>query len=241
MRTLICVPSALLGVAAALLLAGCRTAHIPLPDTLAATQRLSVEGRQGSRIKEHLRFGPYEAYSIDRSWVKGRDLQILAYEGNRRKQQYTFVLREGTTEHWSVSCEAFLRAQTIHTEIIEVELTNRTDVACRFRSPDDPVGDWRLDLTEDGDQPLEGRLSQGDAVLDVRGTRALEKGLRAETTTGYHLLQAGRAVAAVEVINDGAVWLPDEAPPGLRHVLSATAAALLLLEDLRAHLPGATA
>lgn len=237
MRISICAIGVHLGVVAALLLAGCRTAHMPLPDPLETTQRFSVEGRQGLKIKEHLRFGPYEAHAIDRSWVKGRDLQILAFEGNKRKQRYTFALREGQAERWSVSCEAFLRRQAISTEIVEVEVTNRSSVACLLWSPEDPAETWHLELLESGERPLAGRLSRGDMALDISGTRALHKGLPTHATTGYHFLEEEHVIGAVEVINNGAVWLHSEAAPYLQSVLSATAAALLLLEDLRAHLP----
>jgi len=55
-------------------------------------------------------------------------------------------------------------------------------------------------------------------------------------TTGYRFERDGRAVAAVDVMNDGSVWFHAGADAGARAVIAAAAAALLLLEDLRATL-----
>jgi hypothetical protein len=42
----------LLGILIGMLLfPGCRTARMPLPETLAATERMPVSGRQGLRLK----------------------------------------------------------------------------------------------------------------------------------------------------------------------------------------------
>jgi len=210
---------------------------MPVPDALSATERLPVQGRQGWKIKEHLRFGAYQAHAIDRSWVRGGDVQILAYDGSKRKQYYTFVLREGQIDRWRVSCEAFLRRQALSTGVADVELKNRSELECRLFSLEDPSEEWLLALTERGERPLTGSLSKGSTKLEVQGTRALQQGTRADATTGYQVLDAGQPVGAVEVVNDGAVWLRDEARTDRRGVLPATLAVLLLLEDLRAHLP----
>jgi hypothetical protein len=226
-----------LTLAGIMLLSGCQAARMPVPDALSATERLPVQGRQGWKIKEHVRFGAYQAHTIDRSWVRGSDLQVLAYDGSKRKQHYTFLLREGQTDRWRVSCQAFLRRQALSSGGLDVELKNRSELECWFFSVDTPTEEWHLTLTERGERPLNGTLSKGSTMLEVEGTRALQQGLRADATTGYQILDAGQPIGAVEVVNDGAVWLRDEARTERRGVLPATMAALLLLEDLRAHLP----
>jgi hypothetical protein len=218
------------------LLAGCRTAQMPVPDALAASERLPVVGRQGWKIKEHLQFGSYEAHTIDRSWVRGSDLQVIIYEGNRRKQQYTFYLREGTADRWRVSCQAYLRKRSLQGGGTEIDLMNRSEVGCRLHELGSADGSWELKLDERGERPLEGQLTRGDEQWEVRGTRKLAGGLPAESTTGYEIGGAERPLGAVEVIGNGAVWLHEEAAPDQRAVIAAAAAALLLLEELRDHL-----
>lgn len=225
----------------ALLAMGCRTAQMPVPDSLASAERMPVQGRQGWKIKEHLRFGAFEAHTIDRSWVRGSDLQVLIFEGNRRKQQYTFLLRERTADRWRVSCNAYLRKRTLHIGIGEADLLNRSEMGCRLHALGDPEAAWALRLDERGERPLEGHLSRGNDQWAVRGTRKLAGGLPAESTTGYQIGEADHPMGAVEVIGNGAVWLDASVTPDQRGVLAATAAALLLLEELRDHLSGGSA
>jgi len=84
------------------------------------------------------------------------------------------------------------------------------------------------------------RTARGSACLVVLslagGCAAARMALPAGQTTGYELRSGDRVVGAVEVIGGGAVRLRPELGATERAVLAATAAALLLLEDLRATL-----
>lgn len=222
-----------------MLLAGCQATRMPGPDELSTSQRLAVEGRQGWKIHEHLRFGPYEAHEIDRSWTRGRDREILLYSGNKRRQRYTFTLREGGVDRWDVSCEANLTKHALGADGAEVALKNRSWLDCSLRSLGAPAEVWEMALSERSERPLGGRLSHGAAELEVRGTRKIQGGLPGEATTGYEVLEEERVVGAVEVVNNGAVWLHEGLSPDRQSLLSASAAALLLLEDLRESLPDA--
>jgi hypothetical protein len=220
-----------------LLLDGCTTAQMQVAPELQDSERLAVSGRQGSKIDEHLWFGPYEATAVDRSWVRGSDLQVLLYEGNKRRQRFTFTLREDGVDRWEVDCHASLVRRVIHTDVVDVEARNRSRLDCELQSLDAAGERWDLALSETRERPLAGFLSHDAEEIEVLGTRALEGGLPLAATTGYEVRSSGRPVAAVEVINDGAVWLYGTGAGERRSVLAATAAALLLLEDLRARLP----
>lgn len=216
------------------MLFGCSTARIPVPDSLSDAERLPVEGRQGLKIRERLRFGPYEAAEIKRSWTRGSDLSVMIYEGNKRVQRFTFVLQADNAPTWDVSCGAFLRMRTGHFPEVDVAFENRSELDCTLQAlhADET---WTLSLRGEDEQPLAGVLHADDSTLDVRGTRRLQKALSPGTTTGYEILDGIRATAAVEVINAGAVWLENQSSPSERDLLAATAASLLLYEDLRAH------
>ncbi|QXD15537.1 hypothetical protein GQ464_000890 [Rhodocaloribacter litoris] len=218
-------------------LVGCQAAHMPVPEALSTAGRLPVQGRQGWKIKEHLRFGSYEARDIDRSWVRGGDLVVNALELNRRKQHYSFTLRKGAADHWHVACEVLLRRGMVDAEVVDVVFADRSELACTLDAIDREAARWTLALAGEYARPLEGSLVSGGTELGIYGTSALKGGLPAGTTTGYEIVRAGRPVAAVEVISEGAVWLPETAMEG-RDLFAAVATALLLLEDLRAHLPG---
>lgn len=220
------------------LLLACSTAHMPLPNTLSSMDPMPVKGRQGQKIKESLSFGTFEAIEIDRSWVKGGDIQLTAFESGKRSQHFTFQLRDEGADRWFVSCEASLRRSAVNTEVVDVEIMNRSRATCYITLQPDISITWILTLGERGDRPLVGDLTNKAKLLTVTGTRKLSGGLSAESETGYEFREGEQVLAAVEVINNGVVWLPEPTTPD-RDVLAAAMAALLLLEDLRAHLPSA--
>lgn len=215
------------------LLPACQTARMPVPETLAASERMPVQGRQGWKLNQQIRFGPFETSEVQRSWTRGRDLRVLAYERNNRRQQYSFTLREAAQDRWRVTCAATLLARTIHTPVVDVEPTNRSALHCSLRSLEGSGEVWELMLHEQRERPLAGTLTRDGATLRVLGTNRLDRALSTSATTGYEIQENGRVLGAVEVINDGAVWLRGDVAPGSRSLVSATSAALLLLEDLR--------
>lgn len=228
-----------LGAAAVLLavLAACQAARTPLPEGLRAAPRMHVEGRQGWKIDQRLRFGPYEAHPVDRSWTRGRDVRVLTVGRSRRRQRYAFTLREQGREPWRVECEAFLRTRSVDLGVVQVEPENASALDCRLRPLGGVGEEWWMVLDEEGERPLRGTLQDGERVLDVVGTNRLERALPVRSTTGYRIAEEERDLAAVEVVNDGAVWLDPGLTPAERSPLAAATAALLLLEDLRETLP----
>lgn len=214
----------------------CSTARMPVSESLDAVEPMLVTGRQAQKIKTSLSFGPFEAVEIDRSWVKGSDVQKGAFEAGRRSQRFTFLLRDQGIDRWFVSCEASLQRSAVNTEVVDVEIQNRSKATCYLTPQPDLSITWILALSERGDRPLEGELTNKAITLAVTGTRKLKGGLPSQTETGFEFRKDERVVAAVEVINRGAVWLSEDTTVD-RDVLAAAMAALLLLEDLRAHLP----
>ncbi|MBA2244924.1 MAG: hypothetical protein H0W11_08200 [Gemmatimonadetes bacterium] len=220
-----------------LALGACQTAQMRLPETLTSAQRMPVEGRQGWKLNERLRFGPFEAHEVRRSWTRGRDGRVLMASGSQRDQRYSFTLREGGEDQWRAECQAALSVVSIDVGVVEIEPTNRSALDCRLQSLHEPSEYWQLVLTESRERPLSGALRGRESTLGVKGTNRFERGLPTQMTTGYEIAEADRTLAAVEVVNSGAVWLQPDLDPARRKLLSATAAALLLLEDLRETLP----
>lgn len=217
-----------------IVLPACQAARIPLPDDLAAGERWAVKGRQGLKLRETLRFGPYEAAGVHRSWTRGRDRGSDVVESRERRQYYSFALREGGVDTWLVKCETAHEKGTIRTPIVDLDLRNRSSLSCALT---EAAGSetWLLTLAEDRERPLEGRLySESDtSMFTIRGTSNLQKSLPGASTSGYYITSSDGAMAAVEVVNSGSVTLHPSLVSEKRALLSAASAALLLLEELR--------
>jgi hypothetical protein len=216
-----------------------KEATMRLPDELSQTPRLTVQGRQGWKLTERLKFGEFSVHDVQRSLTKGGDLQILFYEGSKRRQTFGFTLSEGGTPLWLGAAATNLHRRTLESDDgFEIELRNKSGFAVRLSPLAAADKAWTLELTEKREKPLQGTLSQGNQVILVQGTNLLAgTPFPLGETSGYVFESGGRVAAAVEVINDGAVWLSPGLDPTLRAPVTAAISALLLFEELRATLP----
>lgn len=211
------------------------------PEKLACAERLPVKGRQGWKIIERVQFGDCDVYEVRRSLTKGGDLRIsrLAfYEGSKRRQTFGFTLAGPRRAVWHGGAAINVRRHSLQSDGFEIELRDKAGFGARLE-PDGAPGDgWTLDLTETLDRPLKGTLKRGDRTIVVTGTNKLAgTPLPLDETTGFVFETGGRPVAAVEVINDGAVWISQAIDAGERAPVTAAIAALLLFEELRKTLP----
>ncbi len=218
-----------------------KEAALRLPDALAGVERLPVQGRQGWKLLERLEFGGCSVHGVQRSLAKGGDLGLsvpgLAYEGSKRRQTFLFKLSGADASPWRGAAATNLRRRALDVGF-DIELRNKSGFMALLSSDALPDDSWTLDLAEKGERPLTGTLSRNGEVIEVRGTNRLAGTfLPLGETTGYIFESRGKPVAAVEVINDGAVWLSPELDPALRAPVTAAISALLLFEELRKTLP----
>ncbi len=219
--------------------AGLKEAAMALPAELASAPRLSVQGRQGWKLTERLTFGDFTVTDVQRSLTKGSDLQILFYEGSKRRQTFGFTLNEGGRPLGRGAAATNLHRRALESDDgFAIELRNRSGFSARLVPAAAPNAEWTLELKEKSEKPLEGTLRQGARTIVVSGTNRLA-GTRFPLgeTSGYVFTLNQRPIAAVEVINDGAVWLATDIAPDVRIAVAHAAAALLLFEELRATLP----
>lgn len=217
--------------------AGLKEAALRLPESLAAEERLPVAGRQGWKFTERITFGDWEVRDVKRSLTKGSDLQILVYEGSKRRQTFGFSLAHQGQPVWRGAAATNLHRRAVDLEV-EIELRNRSGFAVNLSPLANPDEGWTLELQETRERPLRGTLARGSVAVGVEGTNRLAgTPFPLGDTAGYVFAVEKRAVAAVEVINDGAVWIARDLAPELRGPVQAAIAALLLFEELRPTLP----
>ncbi len=222
--------------------AALKEAALRLPDDLGTAERLPVSGRQGWKRVERLAFGPFTVHDVARSLTKGSDLKFGAdkvafYEGSKRRQTFGFLVSENGQLAWRGAAATNLHRRALERGI-EIELRNKSGFAATLTPADAADAAWTLELSETSERPMKGTLKRGSAVIDVEGTNRLAgTRLPMGETTGYLFKEGGRTLAAVQVINNGAVWLaPDLAAPQRGPILAAISA-LLLFEELRPTLP----
>ena len=216
-----------------------KSAAMLLPAELAQLQPLPVSGRQGWKLNEKLTFASTRVFDVERSLSRGNDLGILFYQGSKRRQTFGFSVVDGGGDVWRGAAATNVRRHALSDgNGLSISLTDKSGFAAHLAPLDRPQELWVLELTEQGEQPLRGSLLRNDVVYTVTGTNKLAgTRLPLEGTSGYILERDGQALAAVEVINKGAVWVAPHLSAEQRQPLLAAISALLLFEDLRPTLP----
>jgi hypothetical protein len=217
-----------------LLLAACASAGMTLPGELASAERMPVEGRGGWRASQRAAFGPYEATDVDRSWTRGSGWRVgagpIGGGTNRAAQEYVFRFLEGGEERGWVRCATWGSRGTLST-VVDVDLSARVGLECAQYAPGDEEPVWDLVLGATRDRHLEGHLRLGEHRYAVVSTGP-GGGLTPADPFGFEIRDGERALAAVEIVNEGAVWLAPEVVGERRTAFAAVAAGLLLYDPL---------
>jgi len=222
-------------------LAACTTARMACPPELsAAAVEMPVTGRQGFGLSD-LFFGPYIVSDVHRGWRVTTAWGILGYGSSKSEQPFEFKLRVHGNAVWQAHCAAGVRWKEMEFNnfmdtggVLEWELSSHALFTCEF-SPPDKEKPWKMVMKQETqDLVMDGVLGDGVIRISVKGTRELAGGKWPLTeATGYLFYRDRDLLGAVDVLNQGAVWIKKELPDHTRRALAAAAAALLLNGDLR--------
>ena len=230
-------------LAALLDLAGCQAARMEVPpEVRAQAAEMPVRGRQVLGLDSDITFGPYAARGIQRGWTetttRGAWWGNLDYSQVSASQRYEFSMLAPGTPPLRCRCASGVDQQMLDVYLgrggeLSIQMAGRDNLVCAAEEgPGQPV--WRLALGRGASQAVyHGTVTGGGGIHQVRGSQRLAgTPMPLTEASGYEFLAMGRPVGAVEVLNEGAVWLPGGLSPAARRDLAAAAAALLLHQQI---------
>jgi hypothetical protein len=227
-------------------LSGCQVAHMALPQDLPGqSSELTVEGRHLLIFRDSFRFGLYHVTDIHRGWTRGEGFSISTgtseYSSSEAKQKYEFSVRESDRATWDVQCATGADWSQLETQGflgggLAIEFSSNQQLVCTLKQ--DGGGKLsKLAMAQSAsanETALQGIMTDGATRIGISATHKLDTTpLQVSAPTGYIFHIKGRPVGAVEVINNGTVWLNNSAAPGTRSALAATSAVLLLYQDIK--------
>ena len=225
---------------AGLSLSGCQPAHMALPQDLQGeSSELAVEGRFALIIKKSFQIGPYNVNNVHRGWTKGGGFSIAGYRSSEAKQEYEFSINEPDRTKWAVQCATVADWSQLEMEgflggKLTAELTSKQQLVCTM-TKNGGKKPSKLVMTQSADDTaLNGVMTDGATQIDLSATHKLaETSFQVGEPTGYVFHIKGSPVGAVEVINQGTVWLNNSVTPEIRSALVVTSAVLLLYQDVK--------
>ena len=221
-----------------LALSGCTTARMAIPaDLESRADAYPCVGRGGFSISEKFSFGPYDVADVRRGWTHRVAWGIVFYERSQAIQRYEFTLKSPSGKTWPGQAATGVRQEDLKDTLAGGELTVGVSRDVRFIARfglDGQTNAWTLALAEErGGVLLNGTLTDGETAYRIDGTRQLAgTSMPLMENAGFLIYDADRLVAAVDLLNAGAVHFDRDLPSAKRDPLAAAAAALLLYRDI---------
>lgn len=228
----------LLVIAASLFAGGCQTARMAVPGFLEERADIyPCEGRQGFKIGEDFSFGPYQVRDVRRGWTQRVAWDLAFAEGSVRRQDFEFTVHAPDGNRWRGNAVTGVRKHDISGRVGGGEWTwdLASEVNFLVRMEDERQAQfWTLAMAEGrGDILMKGELSDGQIIYRVEGSNRLQgTSMPLADAAGFIFYLGPRAVAAVEVINQGVVFFDRELEPVQRDALAGASTALLLYRDI---------
>lgn len=226
-----------IGLAVALMgvfLSGCKPARMEAGQILQEqAESMPVQGR--GAFDQDFRFGPYRVTGIHRDWTERTAWGVFGYRDAQARQRFEFRLSGGSDRvcHCATGLdEQTLRGMVGERSAVKMQLASDTTFVATFTGPESRT--WRMVLTRATGEPvMKGFLSDDQTTLRVEGTNQLaDTSLPLGTASGYFFERDDTLLGAVDVLNDGQVFLMPSESAETREILACAASALLLFQDL---------
>lgn len=212
----------------------CKTPDIRVhPELKAESTRYEVKGRQGWMINQVVTFGEYTTSRIKRGWTVKYDLPfIVRFQGASEKLSYTQYDADSNRAEVSAIGKFRNTELPIINDYFGIPLDYKHYFAGTVYVPSsgrnydfilyNPTTNWVLLKTN-------GYVKGNQLDYNIVGVRKLEgKKYWGIENLGYEFYDGPQARAAVEVINNGKVWLHDALSQEHKLVMAAVATALMI-------------
>jgi hypothetical protein len=225
---------------ALILTAGCKAPQMQVHEDLKNNgQILPVKGRQGFQIGRELSFGEFTTDKVRQGWAKGYDIPfILRFQGVKEKLSFSQFGKPGQVAE--VYCIGKFRSIEMNglKDYFTLSLKEKNHFAGTVIL-NGGRDTWEFLLyNPDGEFLRDARagfIRKNGEVIDVNGVRKLEntKHNFGGTFLGYEFVQHGQVIGAVEIVNNGRVWLKNDLPDNLKLVLASLSSGALLRTNLQ--------
>ncbi len=231
---------ACLGLIALTILA-CSTPKMMVDENLQTGASIyHVKGRQGWLVNQHLSFGEYQSSKVSRSWTKGYDFPfIVRFSG--AKEKLSFELKDAQNNKAEIFCLGKLREQDLQLfhRYFDINIKTKDAFTGTIALGETQAYDFVVSNLNQNNwfREAEGWIKGNDLSIGIEPIKTLENGQKALDTQalGFSFVRDGVTLGAVELLNQGRIWLRDDLPQKEKLLLASVASALLLRSDLAGH------
>ncbi len=208
------------------ILAGCAPLKATIPGQITArSEELPITERSsfsGALANEGFRIGPYAISAVDRKWDSASGWTVGSFTRETTAGGYSFAF-EGAGKKLEGKCVTGKQERTHDLGGgAAIEFQNQR-LGCACQGGESPA----LVEIAAKERDYSGTLSAAAATYTVHSIHELDGGPSQTTPTGYRV-ESVDAVAAVDAMGQGRVWLDKKLSESARGELSCLIAGLLL-------------
>jgi hypothetical protein len=222
-----------------ILTSGCASQRIFAPGQELAQQSYSVQGLKDLSELGFVEFGPWTADNISWSW-QGQIIRDGKDQGQGDKtvktfsRTFEFTVQENDSQIWDVFCRHEMNRKHVDESLTGVRSSRRSYLHCRLEAADGSGRVASLHVVNRDDRPMSGSIGFEQSMIEVNGkSRNGFPGGRSGTA-GYQFRYDREVVSAIEIMRNGRVWIHPSVSPDHQHIISASAMALLLHDEILA-------
>ena len=219
---------------------GCTSAQVAFPSGAdkAGFDKSAVKGRGGfSFFTEKISFGGYSV-KLTRGWTSSESsssfIPFVKDDKSEKEQKYSFTIKGPDGFEAQGKCRAYAKAETTGVKIMKLSLTDGGSLVGSLDASFMGSDGKKSDLALTGSiEAKTGTLKGNGITFDVKSTSSVEgsKWVR-QDITGYYICEGDKAIAVVDVMSDGAVYIQKGIKKEYIPAVISAATALLSYKDL---------
>lgn len=225
----------------------CSTPQMLLDDQLASQSKMMpVKGRQGWMLHQEVSFGPYSTDKVSRGWTRSYNVDLFLLGLESAKEKYSFNIMDGQ-EAFTAMCANQVKGIDIPVDRFInssapkdlFSFTVQTkDVFTATIINDANTEPWYLLIANRDDFRKNGKYvgvltNNESAPITIVPVRKLQDQKTVGIdVVGFEFKEAEQVIGAVEVLNQGKVWVSNALDNKKKLLLATASTALLLQRDL---------
>lgn len=231
-------------------LAACTTPQMLLQEPLASEATpMPVKGRQGWLINQRLSFGNYQTDRVQRGWTFSYGIDLFLTELQGAQQKFSFTIEDERGQRFTVMSAHKLRGLVIPVdrfalkakpaveELLSFTVQTKDMMAATLYDHQEQAV-WHMLMMHPDDFRKNGKYvgllsNDADAPIQIVPVRKLAAQKSwGRDIVGFEFQQDGKSLAAVELLNQGRVWVNQSLSDDMQSLLAAACAGLLLQQEI---------
>ncbi|MFU8861849.1 MAG: hypothetical protein ACNA8K_15645 [Cyclonatronaceae bacterium] len=215
-----------------LVLNGCTSTKMVIPHGDPDSMAYQIKGLEGLKYSQNVTIGPFIASDILWYWTGEIRTGDESEKMNTYGRSYSFSMMENEDTIWNVTCRLESNRTDFERILTGVRSGNRSYLKCEMKAEDGSERVASLHLINNENKVKTGRIGFGSETIEIKGSSGGGLFGGKNRAGGYYIRLNKELVSAIDVLHENAVWFDASINCEYINLISASAMALLLHDEI---------